>query len=66
MKSIVIHSGGPYGGHYYAYIKDDLGEGNWNLHMPAVFAKDPVEKDNRPAHIKQKEADEKKKKEAAE
>lgn len=31
LKSIVIHRGGAYGGHYYAYIKDDLGEGNWHL-----------------------------------
>jgi ubiquitin C-terminal hydrolase len=25
LKAIIIHRGGPYGGHYYAYIKDDLG-----------------------------------------
>ena len=31
LKSIVIHRGGAYGGHYYAYIKDDLKEGNWYL-----------------------------------
>ena len=31
LKSIVIHRGGAYGGHYFAYIKDDLKEGNWNL-----------------------------------
>jgi len=24
LKAIVIHRGGPYGGHYFAYIKDDL------------------------------------------
>ena len=24
LKSIVIHRGGAHGGHYYAYIKDDL------------------------------------------
>jgi len=24
LKSIVIHRGGPYGGHYHAYIRDDL------------------------------------------
>ena len=24
LKAIVIHRGGPYGGHYYAYMKDDL------------------------------------------
>ena len=31
LKSIVIHRGGAYGGHYFAYIKDDLNEGNWHL-----------------------------------
>lgn len=24
LKSIVIHRGGAYGGHYFAYIKDDM------------------------------------------
>ena len=24
LKSIVIHRGGAHGGHYYAFIKDDL------------------------------------------
>jgi len=31
LKGIVVHRGGPYGGHYYAYIKDDLGQGSWDL-----------------------------------
>jgi ubiquitin C-terminal hydrolase len=31
LKSIIIHRGGAYGGHYFAYIKDDLKEGNWHL-----------------------------------
>lgn len=31
LKSIVIHRGGPYGGHYHAYIRDDLEDGNWDL-----------------------------------
>ena len=34
LKSIIIHSGGCYGGHYIAYIKDDLKEGNWYLDWP--------------------------------
>ena len=38
LKAIVIHSGGPYGGHYWCYLKDDLKEGNWNLQMPAQFS----------------------------
>ena len=31
LKSIVIHRGGPYGGHYHAYIKDDLTLGVWDI-----------------------------------
>jgi ubiquitin C-terminal hydrolase len=34
LKSIVIHSGGAYGGHYYCYTRDDLKEGNWNIEVP--------------------------------
>ena len=61
LKSIVIHSGGPYGGHYYAYVKDDLNEGDWNLEVPEKFSDKPTEVDDRPAHIKAKEAEEKNK-----
>ena len=31
LKSIVVHRGGAHGGHYFAYIKDDLKEGKWYL-----------------------------------
>lgn len=31
LKSIIIHIGGAYGGHYHAYIQDELKEGNWHL-----------------------------------
>ena len=34
LKAIIIHAGGPYGGHYYCFLKDDLKEGNWNLQVP--------------------------------
>lgn len=34
LKAVVIHKGGPYGGHYHAYIRDDLKEGVWNLQLP--------------------------------
>lgn len=37
LKAIVIHRGGPYGGHYFAYMKDDLKQGNWNKQMPETF-----------------------------
>ena len=49
LKAIVVHRGGPYGGHYYAYIKDDLGQGNWDLEIPQVFAAKPLEKTVEPA-----------------
>ena len=42
LKSIVIHRGGAYGGHYFAYIKDDLNEGNW--HLDEVKEDDIVDK----------------------
>ena len=59
LKSIVIHRGGPYGGHYHAYIRDDLGEGNWDLEIPEKFDEKPTDK-------KAKEEAEKKKKEEEE
>jgi ubiquitin C-terminal hydrolase len=43
LKSIVIHRGGAYGGHYYAYIKDDLGIGNWDVEKLDRFEDKPVE-----------------------
>ena len=43
LKSIVIHRGGAYGGHYWAYIKDDLQEGSWHLDKPAEFHDAPTE-----------------------
>jgi hypothetical protein len=46
LKSIIIHRGGAYGGHYFAYIKDDLKEGNWNLEKidASELQEKPVEK----------------------
>lgn len=41
LKTILIHSGGAYGGHYHAYIQDDLKEGNWHLKMPEQFKEEP-------------------------
>jgi ubiquitin C-terminal hydrolase len=34
LKSIVVHRGGPYGGHYHALIRDDVGLGVWDLELP--------------------------------
>ena len=48
LKAIVIHSGGPYGGHYYTYIKDELKQGVWNLEVPDSFSEKPTEVDKTP------------------
>jgi hypothetical protein len=29
LFAVVMHSGGPHAGHYHAYIRDMMGEGNW-------------------------------------
>ena len=47
LKSIVVHRGGPYGGHYFAYMRDDLGQGKWDLKMPEQFAEKPTEKEQK-------------------
>ena len=44
LKSIVIHRGGCYGGHYYAYIKDDYGVGSWHVELPEQYEDKPSEK----------------------
>jgi ubiquitin C-terminal hydrolase len=44
LKGIVIHRGSCYGGHYYAYIKDDLMQGTWDREMPNIFNEKPSEK----------------------
>ena len=31
LYAIIIHSGTPYSGHYFAYIRDLTGQGNWEL-----------------------------------
>ena len=41
LKSVVIHRGGAYGGHYYSLIKDDLKEGNWDLEEIETFETEP-------------------------
>ena len=41
LKSVIIHRGGAYSGHYHAYIQDELNEGNWHLEMPLEFKKEP-------------------------
>ena len=41
LKAIIIHRGGAYGGHYHAYIRDELDEGNWNVKAPEKYAAEP-------------------------
>ena len=65
LKAIVIHSGGPYGGHYWCYLKDDMKEGNWNLQMPEQFADapeviKPKGEENKAEEAAKKEEEEKK------
>ena len=43
LKSIVIHRGGAHGGHYFAFIKDDLKEGNWYLEKEVAHEEAPTE-----------------------
>lgn len=42
LKSVIIHRGGAYAGHYHAFIQDELGEGTWHLEMPAEFKAEPT------------------------
>jgi uncharacterized UBP type Zn finger protein len=37
LKSIVIHRGGAMGGHYHAFIRDDLGQGKWDIKVPDAY-----------------------------
>ena len=52
LKSIVVHRGGAHGGHYFAYIKDDLKEGKWYLDS---ISKDQMDKD--PTEVVKKKFD---------
>mmetsp|Transcript_15139 Transcript_15139/g.20544 ORF Transcript_15139/g.20544 Transcript_15139/m.20544 type:complete len:101 (+) Transcript_15139:924-1226(+) len=60
LKAIVIHRGGPYGGHYHAYIRDDLKEGVWNLKLPEAFAAEPTEVVKKKEPVEDKKEEEKK------
>ena len=31
LYGVIVHSGTPYSGHYYAYIRDMTGQGKWEL-----------------------------------
>eukprot|EP01022_Parablepharisma_sp_SALTPOND_P028325 TRINITY_DN70798_c3_g1_i1.p3 TRINITY_DN70798_c3_g1~~TRINITY_DN70798_c3_g1_i1.p3 ORF type:complete len:603 (+),score=84.46 TRINITY_DN70798_c3_g1_i1:404-2212(+) len=42
LKAVIIHRGGAYGGHYHAYIRDELEEGAWNLKVPEKYASEPI------------------------
>jgi len=66
LKGIVIHRGGPYGGHYHAFIKDDMKEGNWNVDLPEKFHAAPSQvksKADLEKELKEKEAEGKAKEE---
>lgn len=38
LKAVIIHRGGAYGGHYHAYIRDELKEGVWKLKVPEKYS----------------------------
>ena len=38
LRAVIIHQGGAHGGHYHAYMRDELGEGVWDLELPSEFA----------------------------
>ena len=41
LKCVIIHRGGAYGGHYHAYIRDELCEGEWSVSSPEKYAAEP-------------------------
>lgn len=38
-----MHRGTAHGGHYFTYVRDELGEGDWNLKVPEKYEDEPVE-----------------------
>ena len=59
LKAIVIHRGGAYGGHYHAYLRDDLKEGVWNLKLPEKYATEPTKLEDKKDQDKKKGEEEK-------
>lgn len=53
LKSVVIHRGGAYGGHYYAYVHDDLKQGNYYLDKQEEFDDAPIEIKGKAFEIKE-------------
>ena len=49
LFAVIIHGGGAHSGHYHAYIRDLIGQGNW---QPGAFTQEPV---NLPAKPKQQD-----------
>lgn len=43
LYGIIIHSGTPYSGHYFSYIRDMTNQGNWNLQPLEKFSDKPIE-----------------------
>jgi ubiquitin carboxyl-terminal hydrolase 47 len=39
LYAIMIHNGGAYGGHYFAYIKDCAGSGEWSNYNDSTVSK---------------------------
>lgn len=41
LYGIIVHRGTPYSGHYFSYVRDICGEGNWNLEEVREYKKEP-------------------------
>ena len=37
LYGVIVHSGTPYSGHYYAYIRDMTGQGKWELYKRLLY-----------------------------
>lgn len=61
LFAVIIHGGSAHSGHYHAYIRDMLGEGNWNPGNEPQVATKEVEKPKNQKKNKQSRRNKKKK-----
>lgn len=43
LKAVIVHRGTAHGGHYFTYVRDEMGEGDWNLKEPEKYDQEPEE-----------------------
>ena len=46
LYGVIVHSGTPYSGHYYAYIRDMTGQGKWELPKKEIIQKSNIQNHN--------------------